>query len=368
MKNKNKVLICSFVLMGFVLISGSSCKKKGSTPATAITPAITIKVPVLTTTTISNETATTANSGGSITNDGGAGITAKGVCWSATSTNPTVADSKSTDGTGIADFSSVLSGLNPGTKYYVRAYATNSAGTGYGSVLSFTPKLTFPSTVTDVDGNVYHTVQIGTQVWMVENLNVSKYNTGTNIIPKVKGADLKGLPDDKAAYCDYNDDPQISKTYGKLYNWAAASNPNIAPPGWHVPTWGEISKLVDYINHQIDADGNASFTQVSNALRETGTTHWTVNTGATNSSGFTALPGGCYGQLSSGLSKFNSLNSMAYFWISTDFNPQLNTAPYFGVQRSPFVSIQGIIDPVYPRFVDNLGIKSACSIRCIKNP
>lgn len=94
-------------------------------------------LPILTTTAISSITPTTANSGGTITADGGAPITARGVCWSTTA-NPTIAGSKTTDGTGIGTFVSNISGLTGGTLYYVRAYATNSAGTNYGNEVSFT--------------------------------------------------------------------------------------------------------------------------------------------------------------------------------------------------------------------------------------
>lgn len=102
----------------------SSCKKD-------INPTI----PVLTTTAVSNITLTTANCGGNITSDGGAAITARGVCWSTCET-PTIADSKTTDGTGTGSFTSNITGLTAYTTYYARAYATNSAGTGYGSSLS----------------------------------------------------------------------------------------------------------------------------------------------------------------------------------------------------------------------------------------
>ena len=93
--------------------------------------------PTLTTTSISNVTQTTATSGGDVTSDGGATVSARGVCWS-TTTNPTTADSHTTDGTGTGTFVSNLTGLTGGTFYYVRAYATNSVGTAYGNEVSFT--------------------------------------------------------------------------------------------------------------------------------------------------------------------------------------------------------------------------------------
>lgn len=95
------------------------------------------QVPILTTSNVSNITQTTANSGGCITNDGGATVTARGVCWS-TRINPTIADNKTYDSTGTVNFICIITGLTDSTTYYVRAYATNKIGTGYGSTISFT--------------------------------------------------------------------------------------------------------------------------------------------------------------------------------------------------------------------------------------
>ena len=98
----------------------------------------------ISTTPISSITSTSAESGGTISSDGGAAITARGVCWS-TAQNPTVNDSKTLDGSGTGSFSSSLTGLKPGTTYYVRAYATSIIGTAYGSQLSFTTTSTLPT-------------------------------------------------------------------------------------------------------------------------------------------------------------------------------------------------------------------------------
>ena len=141
MKKKNRIFIYPLIIMGLVLMLTNSCKKKE-------------EIPSLKTTAVTDITTTTATSGGNITADGGAAVTARGVCWSNGAT-PTTADSKTTDGTGTGSFTSAITGLTAGTTYNVRAYATNSAGTAYGTTKSFTtvpvevPVLT-TTTVTDI--------------------------------------------------------------------------------------------------------------------------------------------------------------------------------------------------------------------------
>jgi len=109
--------------------------------------------PTVTTTVVSNITATTATSGGNVTDAGGAAVTARGVCWS-TSANPTISDSHTTDGTGTGIFTSSITGLTPGTTYHVRAYATNSVGTSYGSDITFTTNAVAPTVITTVVSNI----------------------------------------------------------------------------------------------------------------------------------------------------------------------------------------------------------------------
>jgi len=120
-------LIIPLLLMGVFLLFASSCKKDDNNNS---------DTPVLSTTAVTDITQTVATSGGNITSDGGATVTVRGVCWS-TGETPTISDNKTTDGTGAGEFSSSLSDLSPETTYYVRAYATNSNGTGYGSAISF---------------------------------------------------------------------------------------------------------------------------------------------------------------------------------------------------------------------------------------
>lgn len=111
--------------------------------------------PTVSTTAVSAITSNTASSGGNVTLDGGADVTARGVCWS-TSANPTTSDSKTSNGTGTGSFTSSITGLSSGTTYHVRAYTTNSAGTGYGADLSFTTKssTTIPTVTTTAASSI----------------------------------------------------------------------------------------------------------------------------------------------------------------------------------------------------------------------
>jgi uncharacterized protein (TIGR02145 family) len=261
-----------------------------------------LQVPVLTTAAVSAVTQTTAICGGTIISDGGAPVIARGVCWS-TDSIPTVADSKTSDSVGVGSFTSSITGLAGATLYYVRAYATNSAGTGYGSITSFyTTDST--GTMTDIDGNIYRTVKIGTQWWMAENLKATHYRNGDAIPHVTNDAEWENLT--SGAYCNYNNDTANVITYGRLYNWYSVDDSRtIAPVGWHVPTDAEWQTLVNYLGGDADAGGK---------MKESGILHWmNPNSGATNESGFSALPGGYrmyYGN-------YYYMGSYATFWSST---------------------------------------------------
>ncbi len=168
---------------------------------------------------------------------------------------------------------------------------------------------TAPGTVTDIDGNIYHIITIGTQVWMLENLRTTKYRNG-DPIPKVTD-DHQWSRLTNGAYCDFENDNKNAETYSHLYNWfAVTDNRNIAPTGWHLPTDAEWTTLTNYLGGENAAGGK---------LKEPGLSHWgTPNDGANNSSGFTALPGG-YRQDDG---SFYNINDDATWWSSSVNNPQ----------------------------------------------
>jgi uncharacterized protein (TIGR02145 family) len=171
-------------------------------------------------------------------------------------------------------------------------------------------------TVTDIDGNVYQTVKIGDQWWMAENLKVTHYRNGDSIPNVTDNYTWEYLT--SGAYCEYNHDISNVAVYGRLYNWHAADDSrSIAPEGWHVPSDTEWKQLEMYLGmSQAEADlQGLRGTDEGGKLKEVGTTHWlSPNTGATDESGFTALPGGyrvTWGD-------FADLAYYACFWSSTE--------------------------------------------------
>jgi len=164
-----------------------------------------------------------------------------------------------------------------------------------------------PGEITDKDGNVYTSVIIGTQEWMAENLKTTKYNDGTDI-PLVTD-DHEWIELTTGAYCWYNNDAATYKTpYGALYNWYAVNTGKLCPTGWHIPTDEEWTELTDYLGGTSVAGGK---------LKESGTTHWnSPNTGATNETGFTALPSGYrnYG------GTYDDIVNYGYWWSSQEFS------------------------------------------------
>jgi uncharacterized protein (TIGR02145 family) len=297
------------------------------------------QLPVLTTTSISDLQAFSASCGGTITSDGGGAITARGVCWS-TSQNPVITNDHTSDGTGHGIFTSSITGLTKGTTYFIRAYATNIAGTAYGQELSFITDFLY-GTVTDIEGNVYKTIDIGTQIWMAENLNTSKYNDNSDI-PLVQDG-IKWAALSTPGYCWYPDDTATyKKTYGSLYNWYALSTGKLCPTGWHVPSDAEWTILIDYLGGEIAAGGK---------LKEAGFIHWrSPNTSANNETGFTALPGGC--RYSDG--NFGGVGFGGLWWSSTEDNANLAWLRYMYWDFSNFYRL-------------NYDKRYGFSVRCIKD-
>jgi len=171
--------------------------------------------------------------------------------------------------------------------------------------------------LTDYDGNVYQTVVIGNQVWMAENLKTIHFANGDAIPDGTGVGDIIGETEPKYWFA-YNDDLNNVSTYGRLYTWHTVTNSrNVCPDDWHAPSDAEWKELEMYLGmSQAEADGtNYRGTDEGGKLKETGTIHWnSPNTGATNESNFTALPGGYRG----GGGFFMSVGNFGYWWSSTE--------------------------------------------------
>jgi uncharacterized protein (TIGR02145 family) len=331
------------IFLGSLLILISSCKKDK------------VKLPTLTTTNVGNITSSLASSGGSISNDGGANVTQRGVVWS-TSPNPTLTNNSTSDGNGTGSFKSNLSGLSVNTTYFVRAYATNSAGTAYGNQQSFTaiyspsqhtcggsnvhnPNLTYGN-MTDQEGNEYKTIVIGTQEWMAENLKVEIYRNEEPILNVTDNIQWNNLT--TGAWAFYNNDIQYECPYGKLYNWYAVNDPrHLCPTGWHEPTDAEWTSLTDYLGGE---------TIAGDKMKTSGFQYWNnYNQVANNEIGFSGLPGG----FRNGNGRYDIVGNGGYWWSSSEIS---STGAYFR-------------NLSYEGNVNRLGYskKVGFSVRCIKD-
>ncbi|MCX6256923.1 MAG: fibrobacter succinogenes major paralogous domain-containing protein [Bacteroidia bacterium] len=297
-----------FIILCLIL---SGCSKDRSQPS-------------ITTDAVSITTEYSAVCGGSLTSQGGSPVISRGICWN-TSENPTITDSYKADSSGTESFSVEITGLLPGSRYYIRAYATNNNGTAYGNEQSFMTT----NGITDFDGNQYGTAQIGEQTWMTENLKTTHYSDGKALVNGT-GAGVISYQDTARYWFVYNDDPANKNIYGLLYTWRTATNatagsshnpsgiPGVCPSGWHLPSDDEWMQLEIFLGmNSSDAAGfGYRGLQTGGKMKETGTGHWnSPNTGANNSSEFSALPGGQRTD-----NAFSNLNSFGYWWTATPYD------------------------------------------------
>jgi uncharacterized protein (TIGR02145 family) len=197
-----------------------------------------------------------------------------------------------------------------------------------------------PTSVTDIDGNVYPIAKICGKFWMTENLRTTRYNDGTVIPTGLSNTAWGAATTGACAF--YNDLPENNTTYGKLYNWFAANNTTLAPTGWHVATEAEWVALIDCLGGSSVAGGK---------MKSTSSLWAAPNTGANNSSGFNGLPGG-FKSYSSG--SYTSLGNVAYFWASNERN----------ATQGEYI----LLDDDFASTATNGANKTfGYSIRCIKN-
>lgn len=317
--------------------------------------------PSLTTKTISSLAVSSFNSGGTITSNGGAPITSRGLCWNSTH-NPTITNNRTTESTNDNSFISSITGLTPNSTYYIRAYATNDVGISYGNELTV-----YTYAVTDIEGNGYHSITIGTQTWMRENLKVTKYSNGDPIgttIPVGKDVSMETSPKYQWAY---NGDEANAAIYGRLYTWFAANDSrNMCPSGWHVSTVTDWNVMTSWlIANGYNYDGGTAYEAYNKlGISLSDTILWTFSNvlGSIgnndypefrNLTGFSALPAGT--RMKTGL--FVALGSSSSWWTSTEdtFSPEF---AWSGVMNynGTYVIVNGYLKQ-----------ENADPVRCVKN-
>ena len=240
----------------------------------------------------------------------------------------------------------------------------NICGCTDTTAINYNPEATtndgscYHDVVTDIDGNEYQAVQIGEQLWMKENLKVTHYNNGDEIPTGYNNSEWENLS--TGAYAIYNDDLSNAEIYNNLYNWYAVDDSrNIAPEGWHVPDDDDFKQLEIYLGmSQAEADTfGYRGTNEGGKLKESGHEHWEyysdeTTEGATNESGFTALPGS-YRHPGGG---YYSIGSSGYFWSSTG----LGSGDIAAYARKLFYEGSGI-------YMAGHMINSGYSVRCVKD-
>lgn len=302
-----------------------------------------MKLPTVSTDSIFSVYQHIATASGKIISDGGSVIIEKGICWD-TLLLPVKEKNKIVLGISTAPFSCPLKNLKANTIYYVRAYAINSKGIAYGKEQEFNTKEELPyGLVSDVEGNVYKTIQIGNQTWMAENLKTKKYSNGDTIgttYPGNKSIFGEAEPKYQWPYYDYESKVNI---FGRLYTWYAVTDSrNVCPAGWHVPDIDEWSELIDTL-------GGATI--AGKKLKEALTYiyDWNSNSNtADNESGFSAIPAG-------GRSYYGYFSyDYCYWWTADQYNSY--TALYKYLTNSS--------TGIYNSYNDK---KYAMSIRCLKD-
>jgi uncharacterized protein (TIGR02145 family) len=298
-----------------------------------------LSAPIVATNTPTSITMTTATVGGNVSSDGNAAVTERGIYWG-TNTNAATTGTKVIVGSGKGSFNIIINSLTASTQYYVIAFAKNSVGETLGTELSFNTNASGQTgNMSDIDGNTYNTVTIGTQEWMAENLKTTKYNDGSAIPNVTDNPAWAALT--TGAYCWYNNDIGKKAYYGALYNYyAVVDSRNLCPSGWHIPTDAEFTTLTTYLGGENVAGGKLK----ANTL-------WTSpNTGATNESGFSAFPSGYRGYSGT----FVNINDHGLWWSSTKYS---SSNVWYRVLRYNYSNVN--------RSRDNE--RNAFSVRCLKD-
>ncbi|MBO4481063.1 MAG: T9SS type A sorting domain-containing protein [Bacteroidales bacterium] len=317
-----------------------------------------METPIVTTDEVRNVTDNAADVLANVLSDGGSSVRTRGVCWS-TSHNPTTSSYHTTEGGGVGQFVSHITGLVTGVTYYVRAYAVNEAGTSYGDELSFTTSAASfvceRDVVKDFDKNEYQTVVIGNQCWMKESVRSEHYADGTAIPLGVNTANNTLILSATAPYRYVPGDHVFNVTgYGYLYNWRAAMykasannyNPSgiqgVCPNGWHLPSQAEWQQMFSYLRSDEKYWCGGDSNNIARALASS--LGWPNNgigfepcsidasTSENNASGFSAMPAGMvYDEWGT-----RNFGNNVYFWSTTVDDSDV---PYYVFLSSGSVSV-----------------------------
>jgi Fibrobacter succinogenes major domain (Fib_succ_major). len=333
------------------VIDEYECHNNCSTSTQSFTTVPDINLPYVTTAPVFTHINTPPRVGGNVIYEGSSKLSEHGIYFGL-SHNPEIGGTKFQIDNGAGLFSDLLSGLNTGTIYYVKAYATNNSGTVFGAEVSFTTgQVSNYNSIRDIDGNMYYIINIGNQVWMAENLRTTRFNDGT-LIPNISDDSWGDL--NIPGYCWYNNNPGFKSTYGALYNWYTVDSisnglKNVCPSGWHVPDDTEWTMLITFLGGEAGA---------GTKLKETGDYYWSPSASmGDNSSDFSALAGGQ--RIDFRPASFNGSSGLFYDigYLSTFWSNTFNTDNHWLQVRS---DVSGAEKHLSKK-------NSGNSIRCIKN-
>lgn len=270
---------------------------------------IVVATPIITPLPMTGLNETSVNFNGILVNDGGDEKTVCGICWS-TSPEPSINSDHTELGSLKDTFQIQVSGLTPNTSYYAKFYSANESGISYGEEILFSTFVTANS-AKDYDGNVYQLATIGDQVWMAENLKTTHYPNGDDL-QLFTDMYMSYWPLDatqnKRIYCYYGNSEDNADTYGALYSWVTAVNARLSPDeqmaivqgvcptGFHVPSnkeWEELELYLGMTEEEVILKNVYRGEGLRGMLKDSSKLYWLdPNEGATNTSGFSALPGG----------------------------------------------------------------------------
>lgn len=259
-------------------------------------------------------------------------MTETGICYGL-SPAPTINDYKIVGGNALGGFQIRLSGLEINTKYYLRIYVKTNKGLFYGSIVNFTT----------LGVAQLEAVTIGSQIWSKQNLNIEVFKNGDDI-PIVTQWNYWAVLNSPGA-CYWQNTLTYRNKYGLLYNWYAVNDPRgLAPEGWHIPTESEWNTLIEYLGGPSVAGGK---------LKAAGLDHWlSPNKGATNTSGFSALPGSSRGDDAVATYPY-SIGYIGIWWSSNQVNQEAS-AYYLSNESAAISKTESFFQAGY-------------SIRCIKD-